>query len=106
MKRSRSTFLLVGLFAASALSYVACDSDSGVVKEPQITPDAGPLNPVDGGPNAQNDGGPQPDGGPGDCVLNPTTHLEILNACTDAVQITKNPVLPLKLADGGLPPVP
>ena len=36
----------------------------------------------------------------------PTTHLELLNACTDAVGIEKNPTLPLLEADGTLPPLP
>jgi hypothetical protein len=31
---------------------------------------------------------------PYDCVLHPTTHLEIINACTDAVRIEKTPNLP------------
>jgi hypothetical protein len=34
------------------------------------------------------------------------THLEIINACTDATGIAKNPVLPLLLPDGGLPQLP
>ena len=38
--------------------------------------------------------------------MNPTTHFEIINACTDAVKITKNPTLPLLFSDGGLPPLP
>lgn len=41
----------------------------------------------------------------GDCVMNPKTHLEIINACTNATKITKNPALPKLLADGGLPPL-
>jgi hypothetical protein len=41
-----------------------------------------------------------------DCVVNPTTHLEIINACTDAQAVDKNPVLPLLAADGSLPPLP
>ncbi|HVW26329.1 MAG TPA: hypothetical protein VHC69_13260 [Polyangiaceae bacterium] len=31
---------------------------------------------------------------PYDCVLNPRTHAEIINACTDAVRIEKHPMLP------------
>lgn len=41
-----------------------------------------------------------------DCVVSPITYLDILNACTDAEKVTKNPVLPLLLVDGGLPPLP
>ncbi|APR84048.1 Hypothetical protein A7982_09397 [Minicystis rosea] len=45
-------------------------------------------------------------GGAPDCVTNPTTHVEIINACTDAQQIDSMPVLPLLQPDGGLPPLP
>lgn len=47
-----------------------------------------------------------PDGAPKDCFDDPKTHAEIINACTTAVRIAKNPVLPKRLPDGGLPPVP
>ncbi|MBS2022956.1 MAG: hypothetical protein JST92_11130 [Deltaproteobacteria bacterium] len=40
------------------------------------------------------------------CVKNPTTSLEILNACTDAGYLDKSPTLPLLLPDGGLPELP
>ena len=62
--------------------------------------DSGPLPGMDGG------GPTLPDGAPSDCYLNPATHLEIINACTDAVKISKNPTLPLLNPDGGLPPLP
>ncbi len=42
----------------------------------------------------------------GTCFANPTTHEEIINQCTTAVGVAKSPVLPLLLADGGLPPLP
>ena len=41
-----------------------------------------------------------------DCVTNPQTSEQILNACTDAERIEKHPVMPLQLPDGGLPPLP
>lgn len=47
-----------------------------------------------------------PDAAVPDCYPNPTTHFELINACTDAEKLTKTPVLPLLLADGGLPPLP
>ncbi|HYV49066.1 MAG TPA: hypothetical protein VFA20_29605 [Myxococcaceae bacterium] len=53
-----------------------------------------------GPPDGGTDGGDRPP-----CVTNPTTHLELINACTTAQQIEKNPVLPLLLPDGGLPPL-
>jgi hypothetical protein len=37
--------------------------------------------------------------------MNPKTHLEIINACTNAVKITKEPVLTKLYPDGGLPPL-
>ena len=48
------------------------------------------------------------DGGAPDasCFTNPTTHHEIINACTNAQFVDKNPTLPLRLPDGGLPPLP
>jgi hypothetical protein len=45
------------------------------------------------------------DAGP-TCFTNPTTHFQIINACTTSQGIAKNPVLPLLLPDGGLPPLP
>ena len=52
-------------------------------------------------------GGDAPDGGNElDCFENPTTHNEIINACTTAQSVDKNPDLPLTYEDGGLPPIP
>ena len=65
-------------------------------------PDGAPIPVPEGGPLPD---GALPDGAPGDCFMNPTTHFEIINACTDAVKIRKTPTLPLLLADGGLPPL-
>jgi hypothetical protein len=45
-------------------------------------------------------------GGAPDCYMNPKTHFEIINACTDADKQDKKPTLPLEYADGGLPPLP
>ena len=36
----------------------------------------------------------------------PHTRLEFLNRCTDAETVTKTVVLPLRRADGSLPPLP
>ena len=68
---------------------------------------------ADGDHSAQGDT-PRPDAGapaddagvPPDCYPAPKTHLEIINACTDAERIDAKPVLPLLTADGGLPPLP
>jgi hypothetical protein len=110
---ARKIAIVVGVLAAmTGFGVVACDDSSNAVKEPVTTPDSGgPVAPgVDGGGGPQpglDSGGPTlPDGAPSDCFMNPKTHLEIINACTDAVKITKNPTLALLLPDGGLPPTP
>lgn len=46
------------------------------------------------------------DSGPTDCVTNPTTYLEIINACTTAQRVVKDPDLSKYYVDGGLPPLP
>ena len=92
------------LIALGGAVVVACDDSNNAVKEQNPTRDSGPgINPEGG---LLPDGAPIPDGGPTDCVMNPKTHQEIINACTDAVKITKNPTLPLLYPDGGLPPLP
>lgn len=40
------------------------------------------------------------------CFENPTTHGEIINACTTAQRVFKRPNLPLVNQDGSLPPLP
>lgn len=103
--RAARIAVMVTLVALGGAVSVACD-DSNAVKEQNPARDSGlppGINP-DGG--LLPDGAPIPDGGPTDCVMNPKTHEEIINACTDAVKITKNPTLPLLYPDGGLPPLP
>jgi len=103
---ARGRFVLGGLVVASSIVYIACDDSSNAVKEPTPSFDSG-LLPDGASPEAGPlPDGALPDGAPGDCFVNPKTHFEIINACTDAVKITKNPVLPLLLTDGGLPPLP
>lgn len=60
-------------------------------------PDETPAPPSDLGSPASEDLG---------CYVAPITHLEILNACTTAQSLTKQPVLPLLRPDGTLPPLP
>jgi hypothetical protein len=68
-------------------------------------------------PSQQHDDGGIVDGTPIDgtvgpttdasCFTNPTTHLEIINACTTATAIYDLPhTLPMQLPDGGLPRLP
>ncbi len=99
--------LALALFSASAVLVIACDDSSSAVKEAPVgSPDGAAQPVVDGGGGPGTDGGPGVDGAPSDCFMDPHTHFEIINACTDAVKITKNPTLPLLLPDGGLPRLP
>jgi hypothetical protein len=101
--------LLSALLAGGAIA--ACD-DSSSDGVHETLPDSStgsdtsvpPGNDAGGG----NDTGTLPDGAPApdDCVVNPTTHVEIINACTDASKFDKTPNLPGLLADGGLPALP
>ncbi|MDI1442814.1 hypothetical protein [Polyangium sp. 6x1] len=45
-------------------------------------------------------------GGEPECFTTPTTHVEIINACTDAEKVDKVVNLPLLNDDGSLPPLP
>lgn len=73
-------------------------------------PDPGASGGEDAGPVAS--GGAAGEGGSGgaaggsDCFVNPTTHFEIINACTNAEKVDKETHLPLLLSDGGLPALP
>jgi hypothetical protein len=51
-------------------------------------------------------GGGGAGGGAPDCYMNPQTHVEIINACTDAEKVDKAVNLPLLGSDGKLPPLP
>lgn len=98
--------LAMTIAAAATATIAACDDGGSAVKEPTPGTDSGTSPGVDSGITPGGDGGTLPDGAPSDCVLNPKTHEEIINGCTDAVKVTKNPTLPLLLPDGGLPPLP
>ena len=101
----RMLVVLAALASMSAVALLACD-DSSAVKETNPTTDSGGPQPgLDSGNPQPGDGGGA-DGGPSDCFTSPKTHFEIINACTDAVKLAKNPTLPLLYPDGGLPPLP
>jgi hypothetical protein len=105
--RTKIAAVIALLTAAAMTTVVACDdSGSNAVKEPSPGTDSGGPGVDSGGPQPGSDSGTLPDGAPSDCFTNPKTHFEIINACTDAVKITKNPTLPLLYPDGGLPPLP
>jgi hypothetical protein len=99
-KPIHATLLALAVAAGSCFVYMAC-TDSSVTEG---SPDGGTSSGGTSGINPNDDGGLLPDGAP-DCVQNPTTYLEIINACTTATKITKNPTLDKLLPDGGLPPV-
>ena len=90
--------VLLGLGAPLVL-YAGCNDNA--VHDPASMVDSGASDGA-GGDGATGDGGSSAS----DCVMNPMTHLEIINACTDAAKIDKKPSLPRLLADGGLPPLP
>ena len=75
------------IFATLALAFAACGGDDGAKK------DAGVVMDAPGGPDAS-------------CFTNPTTHEEIINACTTAQKIYKSSHPVLLGSDGSLPPLP
>lgn len=77
--------LILGLMVALA----ACGSDN---KDNPGTPDTAPA-----------DGPVTVDAA---CFMNPTTHNEIINACTEAQKIERNVTPPLLNPDGTLPALP
>ena len=79
-----------------SLAFVVACSDNkppSQQSDAAIPTDAG----IDGPPGATADA---------NCFMNPTTHVEIINACTTAQQIFKDSHPPLTLPDGGLPSLP
>ncbi len=103
MRSARPLVALLFSFAITASiagNLAACD-DSNSVKE--SLPDASTADTSSGGIDSGDlDGGGD---GPKDCFDNPKTHFEIINACTTATKIPKNPTLSKLLPDGGLPPL-
>jgi hypothetical protein len=106
MRRSLAALFVVGFTASAALGtgVAACTSsdDSGAPSASDAGgsggthADAALLTDGSGG------GGPSPA-----CVTNPTTYLDIINACTDAQAIDKTDDLSvMNLPDGGLRPLP
>ena len=89
---------LFSIVAVLALAVTGCGGDGGNVHDDARAVDA---STVDGG--IVDASGPTDDAS---CFTNPTTHNELINACTDAQPVAKSPDLPLLLDDGGLPPLP
>jgi hypothetical protein len=102
----RTKIVLFCIFVVGASSACKDDGDS-----PSPTIDAGTA--LDSGTPAPADAGlPPSDAGLAvaavapDCYTSPKSYVEIINACTDAEKVVKNPSLPLLGADGRLPPLP
>jgi len=70
------------------LAFTSACGDDGNNKK-----DAGVADAPQGGPDAS-------------CFEHPTTHYEIINACTTAQKIYKDTRPPLQNADGSLPALP
>lgn len=105
--RPRALFLL---FAASALgaalTATSCGDD---LPSDTVSSSSGSSSGSGSSSSSSGVGGSGGTGGGGgapDCYMNPMTHVEIINACTDAERVDKTPDLPLLGADGGLPPLP
>ncbi|HEU4405524.1 MAG TPA: hypothetical protein VFS43_09560 [Polyangiaceae bacterium] len=80
-----------------ALAIAACGAEE---------PAANPIAPVGAaGAGGAGGSGGAAGGGP-DCFMNPKTHREIINACTNAVRVKRTPNLKGLNADGSLPPPP
>lgn len=107
MRRSRLQITAFGSLLAACLSVAACD-DGGLPSDTTGTSNQGGAGAAGGqGTGAQGGAGAQGGGGgTPDCFESPKTHVEIINACTDAEHVDKQPVLPLLNADGSLPPLP
>jgi hypothetical protein len=100
------TLLVLIAFLATVPATVACTGDDSAPHETLANDSGSPGdsgNPGDYGGGA--DGG-DAEAGPPDCYTNPKTHYEIINACTNAARVDKNPKLPLLQPDGSLPPLP
>jgi hypothetical protein len=87
--------LFISVGAAGAGCGNGSSPDQAMVRDQSMAPADQSPSPADGGAGV--------DLG---CYLSPTTHLQILNACTTAEQFDKTAVTPLLHADGTLPPLP
>lgn len=110
MAARKLSLIIAGTIGSALVAFAACDDNGTAVKEP--SPHASASSSGSSGQGSTTSSGATSsgstsggDGGPGDCVQNPKTHLEIINACTDATGIAKNPTLSKLLAGGGLPPL-
>lgn len=92
----RTHFVIAAALAVLASLAVACGDD--------VPSDAAAAAGSAG--SAGSGGAAGQAGAGGACSTKPTTHVEIINACTDAQAIDVSPVLPLLQPGGTLPPLP
>jgi len=95
----------LGCTVLLSIGAVACGDDD----EPAPTPAAGKGGSGAAGARAGASGSQAGSGGSGetpDCYEAPKTHLELINACTDAEKVEVDPDLPLLEPNGELPPLP
>ena len=84
---------ILAFILAAPLALIACGDDGNKAKtDGSVAIDAAVV-----------DAAAAPDAS---CFTNPTSNVEILNACTTAQQIFKDSHPPLLNADGSLPPLP
>jgi hypothetical protein len=95
----RTKIALLCAFVVCTGSACKDDGDS-----PSPTIDASTS--ADSGISTSADAGLAVDAGAPDCYTAPKSYVELINACTDAEKVVKNPSLPLLGPDGGLPPLP
>lgn len=93
MRMNKPAFLLLALCALTA----ACDDDT----DERPSQDAATLEPDASDETSDTGAEIAPD-----CFEDASTHLAIINACTEAEKVEKDPDLPLLLPDGGLPALP
>ena len=111
MRAGASLIAILALIAGSALA--SCDGDlpsdtttAGTNTSTMGTGAQGGEAGSAGAGGAAGSAGAAGAGGAPDCYMFPKTHVEIINACTDAEKVEKHPVLPLLNGDGSLPPLP
>jgi hypothetical protein len=110
--RRASRWACPAALVALAAWAVACGGDNVEVNAfspigtDGATQGSGGVSGSGGASGSAGSGGGGGNAGSPDCFMNPKTHYEIINACTNAVRVKKTPNLKGLNADGSLPPPP